>query len=334
MSVDSVADAARKKANRGGIGGSLYEAVPTGQNIDGQTAHDTLHTACARPPRSNFAGQLGFVDLSRSDLFDQTTGAGFDHLFDEFEAVGLGNQVPLFKNLVDHGYYKYRPIHGRVLDLCPLLDCAAQQNRIQYCEKFMTEYLKTLNGRLNVYFLRHGESEGNTAGIIQGRSDLPLSAKGLKQAEAIASWFTGRQIDAILCSPLRRAAQTAEVVRCVLGTGSVRPEETLNELDTGIFTGLNVTEIRRRYPEAWRSFQCSSWEGVPRAERIEALLERAERLWKQLGALFGQGMNNLLCVTHSGILQWIIKATAGGRSWMPLVPVDNCSISHFSLDNE
>ena len=119
----------------------------------------------------------------------------------------------------------------------------------------------------------------------------------------------------------------------MLGAQTVQAEQTLNELDTGIFTGLTVAEIRRCHPEAWRSFQRCSWEGVPRAERIETLLERSERLWKRLGELFGGGLTNLLCVTHSGILQWIIKATAGGHSWMPLVPVENCSISHFSLDN-
>jgi len=198
----------------------------------------------------------------------------------------------------------------------------------------MIAYFKTLSGRANVYFLRHGESRGNSARIIQGRHDLPLSKKGLEQSEAVAPWFIDRQIDAILCSPLKRAVQTAEAVARALGIGEVLPQEDLNELDTGIFTGLTVEQIRQRHPEDWLSFQRSSWEGVPKAERIVDLLARAQSLWRDLGRRITEGTGNILCVTHSGILQWIIKATFDQRSWMPLVPVENCSICHFSLDND
>jgi broad specificity phosphatase PhoE len=197
----------------------------------------------------------------------------------------------------------------------------------------MIEYLKTLSGRADVYFLRHGESRGNSARIIQGRRDLPLCEKGLRQSEAVAPWFSNRGITAILCSPLKRAVQTAEAVAKVLGTEEIQLHEGLNELDTGIFTGLTVEQIRHNHPEAWESFQRSSWEGVPRAERIADLLARAESLWRELGSRITEEAGNILCVTHSGILQWIIKATFGQRSWMPLVPVENCSICHFSLDN-
>jgi broad specificity phosphatase PhoE len=198
----------------------------------------------------------------------------------------------------------------------------------------MIDYFKTLNGRSNVYFLRHGESRGNSARIIQGRQDPGLSEKGVEQSEAVAPWFKERQIDAILCSPLKRALQTAETVARVLGVAEVLPQQCLTELDTGIFTGLTVEQIRRRHPEAWLSFQRSSWEGVPRAERIVDLLARAESLWRDLGLRITRGTSNILCVTHSGILQWIIKATFAQRSWMPLVPVENCSICQFSLDND
>jgi broad specificity phosphatase PhoE len=197
----------------------------------------------------------------------------------------------------------------------------------------MVDYFKTLNGRLDVYFLRHGESEDNSAGIIQGRRDLPLSEEGRRQSESAAPWFVDRGIGVILTSPLRRASQTAETVGRSLGM-EVRILEALNELDTGIFTGLTMEQISRRHPAAWRSFRRQSWEGVPGAESIASLLERSELLWKTLGRLFDKGTGNLLCVTHSGILQWIIKSTFGQHSWMPLVPVGNCSVCQFSLDND
>jgi len=198
----------------------------------------------------------------------------------------------------------------------------------------MDEYFKTLSGRLNVYFLRHGESKGNSARVIQGRQDLPLSKKGLHQAEAIAGWLADKHIEVLLSSPLKRAVQTAQTVGQMLGLKDIHLHDGLNELDTGIFTGLTVPQIQKRFPDAWCNFQRSSWEGVPKAERITDLCNRAEELWRDLGCLFTAGQRNLLCVTHSGILQWIVKVTMAQRSWMPLVPMANCSISQFSLDND
>jgi uncharacterized phosphatase len=68
-----------------------------------------------------------------------------------------------------------------------------------------------------VYFitlLRHGESEGNSAGVLQGQSDYPLTKTGLDQAQRLASYWKSIQVqfDLIITSPLLRALQTAEVV--------------------------------------------------------------------------------------------------------------------------
>jgi broad specificity phosphatase PhoE len=195
----------------------------------------------------------------------------------------------------------------------------------------MTDF-RALPGRFDFYFLRHGESEGNSARLMQGRGDYPLSKAGREQAHRVAGWFAGRRIGRLLSSPLARAHETARILADSLGLAEVELCEELNELDTGLFTGLTVEQIRTRHPEAWRSFQRESWEGVPGAERIANLRERAERLWELLAGSAAAGQA-VLCVTHSGILQWVLKATLGCRTWMPVVPMGNCSISRFSVDN-
>jgi broad specificity phosphatase PhoE len=195
----------------------------------------------------------------------------------------------------------------------------------------MTDF-RALPGRFDFYFLRHGESEGNSARLIQGRGDYPLSETGREQARRVAGWFAERRIGRLLSSPLARALQTARILADRLGLAEVELREELNELDTGLFTGLTVEQIRTRHSEAWRSFQRESWEGVPGAERIVSLLARAERLWELLAGSAVPG-RAVLCVTHSGIMQWVLKATLGCRTWMPVVPMGNCSISRFSVDN-
>ena len=114
---------------------------------------------------------------------------------------------------------------------------------------------------------------------------------------------------------------------------SVDVRGELTEADTGIFTGMTRSAIRAAYPEEWARFQINSWETVPGAERIDALLTRAEAVWALLFELFASGRRHILTVTHSGTLQWLIKATVGHRAWMPLFPISNCGVCQLSVDN-
>lgn len=66
-------------------------------------------------------------------------------------------------------------------------------------------------------FLRHGETEHNRLALIAGASDVPLNARGLAQARAAAAQLASGNIDAIWCSPLRRARDTARCVAELLG---------------------------------------------------------------------------------------------------------------------
>jgi broad specificity phosphatase PhoE len=192
---------------------------------------------------------------------------------------------------------------------------------------------RTLDGRADFYFLRHGESEGNSARLIQGRGDYPLSEAGREQARRVAGWFADKRVALLLSSPLSRAAETARIVAAELGAAAAESREELIEMDTGRFTGLTTAEIQQRFPADWRSFQRESWEGVPGAERIDALTARAEKLWAELAELARRGTRSILCVTHSGAMQWVLKASFGSRTWMPVVPMGNCAVCRFSVDN-
>jgi broad specificity phosphatase PhoE len=195
--------------------------------------------------------------------------------------------------------------------------------------------LRAFTGTADFYFIRHGQSEGNRDGVIQGRQPSRLTEDGKGQARAAGRWFAGRGIQLILTSPLARAEETARLVGEAAGVADVRPREDLTELDTGLFSGLTFTEAERRHPAEWQAFQQHSWEAVPRAERIEQLLARAERTWEHLAGLAGQGVRTVLCVTHSGFMQWLIKCSLGAdRGWMPLfASAGNCSVSHLRVTN-
>ena len=106
-----------------------------------------------------------------------------------------------------------------------------------------------------IYLVRHGETDDNAAGVPQGLRDVPLNTRGRAQAEAVARWFDGRELAAIVSSPLSRTLDVAKLLAAAREL-EVRTDERLVEFDQGDLDGLPIPEVRERYPEfieRWRS---------------------------------------------------------------------------------
>jgi broad specificity phosphatase PhoE len=100
--------------------------------------------------------------------------------------------------------------------------------------------------RIPFWFLRHGETDWNAANRTQGSTDIPLNANGVAQAHAAAELLRGLDIGTLVCSPLGRARQTAEIVGAALGlTPEVRPG--LREANFGVHEG----EVMGAWFAAW-----------------------------------------------------------------------------------
>lgn len=194
--------------------------------------------------------------------------------------------------------------------------------------------LRSLQRRARFYFIRHGESESNKAGIIQGHQNSPLSATGQEHAEAAGRWFADKQIDRVYSSPLDRGMQTAATIASACGVSEPEPVPELIEIDTGLFSGKSLATLATDHPDAFEQFLVYSWESVPDAESIGSLRRRAFAVWQRLFAAARNGAAATVSVTHGGMLQWLIKATFanGGTTWMPLFAADNCGIFLFVVD--
>jgi broad specificity phosphatase PhoE len=198
----------------------------------------------------------------------------------------------------------------------------------------MVDFTRLL-GTGDFYFVRHGESESNKAGRMQGRGESPLSSRGREQARECGLWFRERKVEVVLTSPLARARATADIIAEAGRIPEVREIGELTEIGTGIFSDLTFREARERHPEAWAAFQRQSWEGVPEAETAAELYARGCAAWGRLFDVFGEGRRRIIAVTHSGFLQWVIRTTVGLRTWMPLFSASaNCCISHLRVDNQ
>ena len=87
-----------------------------------------------------------------------------------------------------------------------------------------------------VHCVRHGESEFNSEGRVQGHLDVPLSALGRRQAAAVATALAAETSEIIFASPLRRARETAEIIARQLGL-LIETDPRLKEINVGIFQG-------------------------------------------------------------------------------------------------
>jgi broad specificity phosphatase PhoE len=203
--------------------------------------------------------------------------------------------------------------------------------------KEFSEILTHLQYPARFFFLRHGESEGNVEGRMQGHLDRALTDLGRQQAETTGRWFAEHAIEigTVLSSPLSRAMDTATIVAREAGYPAPSPIDSAKELDTGKFTDMSIAEIRSQYPDEYAEFIVGSWASVPDAESVSSLTMRALQTWSSVVDIANaSGGGGILTVTHGGMMQWIVKSSFGATPdqpvpWMPLVLASNCAVFQF-----
>ena len=193
-------------------------------------------------------------------------------------------------------------------------------------------FFSSISHDTKFYIIRHGQTEGNASLTFQGRLDYPLDAVGLAQAGAAAAWLAERQIDAIVSSPQRRAATTAWIIAEACGKLAPLLLPSLVEVDVGIFTGIDADMARTRHPEVFARFRHMSWDAVPEAEHSSSMYARAVVSWMKMRELAEGGAKNIVCVSHGGLIQWLIRSTFGAKRWLPLLPTSNCGISRLDIE--
>lgn len=119
-----------------------------------------------------------------------------------------------------------------------------------------------------IFLLRHGQTEWNAIGRIQGRLDSPLTPLGRRQAAALGTALRaalhGTDVD-LRSSPLGRARETAAIVAGALGLAGtdIRIDERLRELSWGRWDGLTHAEIEAAAPGTLAARYADHWSHVP-----------------------------------------------------------------------
>ncbi len=177
--------------------------------------------------------------------------------------------------------------------------------------------------RNEIVLVRHGETEWSRTGRHTGRTDVPLSARGRRQAEAIGSALRGRRFSRVLTSPLTRAADTCRLAG--LGEAAERRPE-LAEWDYGDYEGLTTPEIRTTRP-GWTIWN----DVVPGGETINQVEARADGMVADLREMTGDvavfGHGHFLRVLTA---RWLGLPAADGRLFI----LDPGTISILGYERE
>ncbi|MDX6344354.1 MAG: hypothetical protein QOH87_4492 [Trebonia sp.] len=165
--------------------------------------------------------------------------------------------------------------------------------------------------------LRHGETEWSRAGKHTGRTDVPLTRKGVADAEALAPMVTrrvaGDRLVAVFASPAQRAQRTATLA----GLTVTKTDPDLWEWDYGGYEGITTAEIQRKRPgwSLWRDGVIPGDAEHP-GETIEEVGARVDRVLKRAAPLLKDG--DVALVAHGHVLRvltarWLGLPPAGGR---------------------
>lgn len=161
----------------------------------------------------------------------------------------------------------------------------------------------------SVLLLRHGETEWNVIGRLQGHDDSPLSARGRAQAATLAAWASGRGVRRIVTSPLGRAQATAACIAAACGA-SVQTRSALAEMSFGTCAGLTLDQCEARFPGLRAERARDRWgHRWPDGECYPDLLARlAAWLDREPEALAGEG---LAIVAHQAINRALLTMLTG-----------------------
>ena len=162
---------------------------------------------------------------------------------------------------------------------------------------------------MKLILVRHGETETNRLGRIQGVSHTPLNERGLEQAAAVARALLPDAPFTLYASPLRRARQTAEAIVRRAGVSAIL-EDGLIEMDVGEFEGLTGRQLRERFQDVMRAWDEDAFQTtMPGGESLATVRDRA---WNTVMNLANRhGAETVVAVTHNFTIQMILCTALG-----------------------
>ncbi len=184
------------------------------------------------------------------------------------------------------------------------------------------------------YLVRHGETEANKSGVMQGHLNTPLSLVGREQAKAVAASLRDVKFDAVYTSDLARAADTARAIMEHRSCPLIM-DRRLREINMGLLQGLNQSEIAERFPDFERSRINDTYNTRrPGGESPADLDQRLSHTMDDIYSWYAgrPGNTTIGIVSHGGSIRSILKKANPDPESISGV-VGNCSVSVMECDD-
>ena len=187
---------------------------------------------------------------------------------------------------------------------------------------------------MQIYLMRHGETDWNKARRLQGQSDIPLNEYGLELAARTAEALSGTAFDLAFCSPLSRAEQTA---RIILGEREtpLYTDARLMEINFGSNEGICFEAAKKNPEDPLHDFFCRPECYTPPegAESFAQAAERGRSFLQEKVLPLEKDCGRILIVAHGAFNRSLLNAVTGApltEFWRIGLP--NCAVSILALE--
>ncbi|MBQ9181850.1 MAG: histidine phosphatase family protein [Bacilli bacterium] len=181
-----------------------------------------------------------------------------------------------------------------------------------------------------IYITRHGQTNWNVQKKVMGRCDEPLNETGLSQAEETRNNLMNTDIDLIICSPLKRARQTAEIINRDRNIPIIYDERII-ERDFGEFEGMETKNFD--FHGYWNYYKNMQFES---AENIQVFFKRVYDFLEDITEKYKD--KNVLLVAHGGISIPVACFFNGNIPEESLVDaglvLGNCQVASYTVNNK
>ena len=181
-----------------------------------------------------------------------------------------------------------------------------------------------------IIIARHGQTEWNVGEVFRGTIDIELDETGLKQAELLAEYLSGRKIDAVYTSPLKRALKTAEAIAKYHNL-NVRISPGLMDFNFGEWQGLTHQEVKDRYKGLYEKWVQNPEQVVtPGGESLDDVRGRVLGVVNEVTARY---KDSVVMVAHRVVNKVLICALLGlDNSHFWNIRQDTCGMTTFTYE--
>ncbi len=148
---------------------------------------------------------------------------------------------------------------------------------------------------MEICIIRHGETNWNKEGRLQGRENIPLNEEGIKQIKKTTEYLIKYKWDKIITSPLLRAKQSAEIIAKGIGLKDIIEEEEFIERDFGEASGMTVEEREKAFPDG-------KYKGMEIFEELQQRIVSSVNKYKNI--YYGK---NIIIISHGAVINSLLS---------------------------